>query len=166
MRPFHNAHSRAVEQQPRHRRAPHDLVDDAVGAVGGVGDTVAVEVESAVVAPIIAALPVAPFDIAGAHIFHLALVIDKSIVENAVALGRGGEMNAHFAVFKMVAADGVVVGIIDKHAFFGFVDHIAGDARMVGIIEHQALVTAVEGDIVGHFQALGKHNRIADVVAV
>ena len=74
-------------------------------------------------------------------------------------------MDADIAVFKIISVQVVIVGVIHEHAFVGFVNHIVGNVGIVDIVEHDALVAAADGDIAIYFQAVGKHQGIADVVA-
>ena len=55
LRPADHLHGGAVDQHLGLRRGPEHLVDEVVRAIGAVGDAVAIEVESRVVAPVVAA---------------------------------------------------------------------------------------------------------------
>src|SRR4029079_13967072 len=87
------------------------------GAVGGVGDAVAIEIERRIVAPVVAAAALRPVEIAGADILHLVAVADEGVAGDLVALGAGREMHADAAALEPVVAKLVVVGVVDKDAF-------------------------------------------------
>lgn len=74
-------------------------VDDAVGTVRAVSEAVAVQIERAVVAPVVAVSALAPVE-ARTDIFDLASVVDKGIVVQGRAFDGGGKVHADLAVFK------------------------------------------------------------------
>lgn len=74
-------------------------------------------------------------------------------------------MYADLAVFKMIGGQFIVVGIVGKNALARFVDNVVVNIGIVDIVEHDALVAAADGDIVKHFEPLGKHQHIAHIVA-
>src|SRR5690606_39171991 len=124
----------ARHQQARLRGGPHHLIDDVVGAVGRIGDAVAVEIEGGIVGPVIAAAVLGPVEIAGADVFHLHLIGDEGIAREGVASGPGGEVDADAAAFEAVVAHLVAVGVVDEEAFVGANAHSAPAGARVGRI--------------------------------
>src|SRR5690606_21429320 len=99
--PANDGDGRAGEQQPGGGCSPDDLVDQAVGAVGGICNAVAVQVEGGQVGPVVASPGLRPFEIAGADVLHLVLVADEGVAVDAVAFGTG-VVDADAAVLEMV----------------------------------------------------------------
>ena len=165
LRPFDDADGWAVHQEAGNGRAPDDLVNDAVGAVRAVAEAVAVEVERAVIAPVVAASAFAPVKKTCADVFDLAFVVDEGVVGKGGAFDGGGEVDADLAVFKMVGDDFVVVGVVGENAFAGFVDDVVVDVGIVDVVEHDALVAAADGDVAVHVETVGEHQNVAHVVA-
>lgn len=165
LRPFDDADCETVHQETRYGRAPDDLVDDAVGPVRAVAEAVAVQIERAVVTPIVAVSALAPVEKARADVFDLAFVVDEGIVVQGRAFDGGGKVYADLAVFKMIGEKFIVVGIIGKYALACLVDNVVVNIGIVDIVEHNALIAAADGDIVEYFEPLGKHQHIAHIVA-
>src|SRR5690606_32054 len=114
--------------------------------------------------PVVASPGLRPFEIAGADVLHLVLVADEGVAVDAVAFGTG-VVDADAAVLEMVVGQLVHVGVVDEHALFGPHDDVAVDDGVVRGVQHQALVRAVDGDVVAHGQAAGEHDGVADLVA-
>ena len=165
MRPFDDADGGAVHQEAGNGGSPDDLVDDAVGTVCAVAETVAIKVKRAVVAPVVAASAFAPVKKTCADVFNLAFVVDEGVVGKGGAFDGGGEVDADFAVFKMVGDNFVVVSVVGENAFAGFVDDVVVDFGIVDVVEHDALVAAANGDVAVYFEAVGEHQDVAHVVA-
>ena len=65
----------------------------------------------------------------------------------------------------MIGGQFIVVGIVGKNALACLVDNVVVNIGIVDIVEHDALVAAADGDIVKHFEPLGKHQHISHIVA-
>ena len=100
------------------------MVDDAVRSIGVVAKTIAIKVECAVVAPIIASAALSPIKETGADVFDLAFVVDKRIIEQACAFNGCGKVDADLTVFKWLSKILFVVGIVGNTHFACLVDHI------------------------------------------
>ncbi len=74
-------------------------------------------------------------------------------------------MDADAAILEVVVGEFVQIGVVDEHAFLGAHDDVAVDGGIVRGVEHQALVLAVQGDVVAHGQAAREHDGVADFVA-
>src|SRR3546814_8481283 len=85
---------RSDQQHLGLRQRPQDLVHEVIGAIGCIGDAVAVQIEAGVVAPVVAAPPCAPLHVTGADVLHLGAIADEGVAGNAIALGAGGEVDA------------------------------------------------------------------------
>ena len=151
---------RAVDEDFRIRRAPQHLVEDVVRAVGHVGDAVAVQVEGAVVAPVVAVPVKRPFDEAGADVHDLGLVANVGVVVDAAVRRAGGGMHADGAVTEMVVVEAVLVGVVEEDAFVGAVDAVTADFRVVDGVEHEAVFAAVVAFVIAHGDAVRKHDDV------
>jgi len=94
--------------------APDNLIDQVVGFINLIGNTIVIDVESRIVAPVVAAAIFRPLDVAGADILDLGAIVDKCVRIDFIFFGTGGEMNADLALLEGVVADLVEVGVIDK----------------------------------------------------
>ena len=151
---------RAVDEDFRVRRAPQHLVEDVVRAVGHVGDAVAVQVEGAVVAPVVSVPVKRPFDEAGADVHDLGLVANVGVVVDAAVRRAGGGMHADGAVTEVVVVKAVLVGVVEEDAFVGAVDAVAADFRLVNGVEHEAVFAAVVAFVVAHGDAVREHDDV------
>ena len=86
MRPFDNTDGRTVHQQTGHGSAPNDLIDDAVRSIGVVAKTIAIKIECAVVAPIIASSALSPIKETGADVFDLINELLNRLVPSMAAV--------------------------------------------------------------------------------
>lgn len=109
---------RACDQNLGLRCGPKYPVDQVVRPIGIVADPVAVEIEGRIVAPVIAAAIFGPVEIPGADIFDLVSIVDEGVVGQCIALGTRREVNADRATLKDIAAEAVLVGVVDEDAFF------------------------------------------------
>src|SRR5690606_34934830 len=81
-------------------------------------DTVTIEIEGRIIAPVIAAPFDRPVEVARADIFHLIAVVDEGVAAHGIALGTGSKVNAYAAVLETVFGELVLVGIVNEDAFF------------------------------------------------
>jgi len=102
LRPLQDLDGRAGQQQLGRRRPPQHLVDQAVGAVGAVGDAVAVQIEGSVVRPVVADAVGGPDDIAGADVLDLGAVADEGIAGAASAVEGKLEIDAVVAYLQQL----------------------------------------------------------------
>ena len=79
LRPADHLHGRAVHQHLRLRSGPEHPVDEVVRAVRRVGNTVPVQIESRVVAPVVAASALRPIEVARTDILDLIVVADEGV---------------------------------------------------------------------------------------
>src|SRR5690606_37385449 len=165
LRPAHNGNGGAVQEHAGRRGSPHQLFNQAIGAISGVTNAVTVQVKSAVIAPVIAPVLAGPLQVAGAHILHLILVLDEGVFRDLIAFRTGGVVHPDLGVLNQVAGDLVEVGVVEKDAFFGTVHDVVGNGRLLGGVEHQALMCAVDADVFTYRQELRKHQGISNVIA-
>src|SRR5690606_18791898 len=125
LRPTNDLNGGTVDEHLGLRRGPEHLVDDVVGPVRGISDTIAVEIEGGIVAPVVSAPILRPIEITGADVFHLIAIADERIAHNGVAFGSGREVDADLTSLEPVVLKRVLVGIIDEHTFLRSVTHAA-----------------------------------------
>lgn len=165
LRPAHNRDGRAVQKHAGRRSSPDQLFNKAIGAISGVTDAVTVQVKGAVIAPVITPVLAGPFQVAGADILHLVLILDEGVFRDFIAFGTGGVVHPDLGVLNQVAGDFVEVGVVEKNAFLGPVHDIVGNSRLLGGVEHQALMRAIDADVFTYRQELRKHQGISNVIA-
>lgn len=75
-------------------------------------------------------------------------------------------MDADAAAFEPVAPELVEVRVVDEHALLApEPNDVVLDGRVVGVVEHEAVLAVLLGQVAGHLQPVGEHDRVADVVA-
>ena len=97
--------------------SPDDLVDQVVGSVDLVSDTVIIDIKSDIITPVISPALFRPLDVSCAHVFYLAAIIDEGIAVDLIFFRAGGEVDADVTFFKRIVIDLVEIGVIDKYAF-------------------------------------------------
>ena len=79
LRPADDLHGGAVRQHLRKRRGPQHPIDEVVGPVGTVSDSVAVEIKRRVIAPVVAVAIHGPIEVTRANVLNLVTVVDEGV---------------------------------------------------------------------------------------
>ena len=143
------------------------MVHHVIGAEFRIGNPVAIQIETGMIRPVIAAPVMTPFNVTGANIFDLRAIADERISGQRIAFRPGGEMDADIAPLKAVAHDHVAMGVIDEGAFLmaAATDQVAADIGIIGEIQHQPVATVTQGHVIRDLCAVREHHGIAKVVA-
>ena len=117
---------------------PDNLVNQVVGFVYLVGNTVAIDIESCIIAPVITMTIFGPLDVTRAHVFYLAAIINKRVRIYFVFFRASGEMDTDLAALKRVVVNLVMIGVINENTFLGTDYPVTRYSRIVRGIEKQA----------------------------